>query len=508
MEFAGRVWRLADLLELGEAEEADREIDTYMVLARESGHPRFLAYGYMLQAMRALLRGDFEEAERSAWDALLRGRQMEDSNIFLCYHVQMATLRSLQGRPEEMNESLGIVVERVSEEAGKLLWATYQCWAGGTDQAHLSLSAVRWVSGGGPPPAFRLMALAALAFPAAATGKPPELEQVYQLLLPYAGRNVLAGRDVVVCLGPVARSLGILAASLSRFDEAAGHFEDALEANVRLRARPHLAYTQYEYSAMLLRRGRAEDAPRAAALLAQAFDTAKQLGMGHLLEVIQALNASPEEPLTTTGVANSQDSTLPALEEAGTFRLEGEYWTIAFQGKAVRMRDTKGLRYLQRLLREPGREFHVLDLAVGEGRSRSRGEARKPQDEPVGFRGDAGEILDPQAKAAYRARAAELEEEFEQAEAQGDTERGSRARTEIEFLNHELTSALGLGGRDRRAASAAERARFSVSKSLRSAVKRIGQAHPDLGDHLSATLKTGYFCAYTPDPRLPLSWQT
>jgi hypothetical protein len=259
---------------------------------------------------------------------------------------------------------------------------------------------------------------------------------------------------------------------------------------------------------MLLRRGRVEDGSRAAALLAQAFDTAQQLGMGHLLEQIRALRASPEELLTTTGVPNPQGSTLPAREEAGTYRLEGEYWTIAFQGTAVRLRDTKGLRYLQRLLREPGREFHVLDLAVGEDSSRSSGEARKPQHEPVGDRGDAGEILDPRAKAAYRARMTELEEELEEAEAQCDTERGSRARTEIDFLNHELTSALGLGGRDRRAASAAERARFSVSKSLRSAVKRIGQAHPVLGDHLAATLKTGYFCSYTPDPRLPLSWQT
>jgi hypothetical protein len=45
------------------------------------------------------------------------------------------------------------------------------------------------------------------------------------------------------------------------------------------------------------------------------------------------------------------------------FRREGEYWTIRYQGQVVRLRHAKGLLYLERLLREPGRHVHVTELA-------------------------------------------------------------------------------------------------------------------------------------------------
>jgi hypothetical protein len=54
----------------------------------------------------------------------------------------------------------------------------------------------------------------------------------------------------------------------------------------------------------------------------------------------------------------------------GTFRKEGEYWSIGYGGKALRLKDTKGLRYLAHLLRHPQDEFHVLD---GKGRARRAG---------------------------------------------------------------------------------------------------------------------------------------
>src|SRR5262245_34267159 len=43
-------------------------------------------------------------------------------------------------------------------------------------------------------------------------------------------------------------------------------------------------------------------------------------------------------------------------------RREGEFWTIVFDGQVCRLRDSKGLRYLEHLLGHPGSEFHVLDL--------------------------------------------------------------------------------------------------------------------------------------------------
>ncbi|MGH3927727.1 MAG: hypothetical protein ACRDTT_33505, partial [Pseudonocardiaceae bacterium] len=46
----------------------------------------------------------------------------------------------------------------------------------------------------------------------------------------------------------------------------------------------------------------------------------------------------------------------------GVFRREGEYWEVSHSDRAVRLKDMKGMRYLARLLADPTREFHALDL--------------------------------------------------------------------------------------------------------------------------------------------------
>jgi non-specific serine/threonine protein kinase len=118
-----------------------------------------------------------------------------------------------------------------------------------------------------------------------------------------------------------------------------------------------------------------------------------------------------------------------------------------------------------------------------------------------------GPALDIKAKEAYRNRLRDLEEELQEAEAWRDPERAARARYEIDFLTRELAGAVGLGGRDRTTGSDAERARVNVTRSVKAALARIRQLSPALGAHLDRTVRTGNFCSYNPDPRLPVSWQ-
>ena len=125
----------------------------------------------------------------------------------------------------------------------------------------------------------------------------------------------------------------------------------------------------------------------------------------------------------------------------------------------------------------------------------------------VGSLGDAGEMLDDQAKVAYRRRLSELHEDLEEAKAAGNVERAERAEQEIDALTAELSRAVGLGGRNRRAASASERARQSVTKTIRAVLDRIAQSDAALGDVLSRRIKTGTFCAYEPDPDFPIAWK-
>ena len=157
------------------------------------------------------------------------------------------------------------------------------------------------------------------------------------------------------------------------------------------------------------------------------------------------------------------------------------------------------MHYLARLLAEPGREFHVMDLVALESGARRRGTRARRS-------GDAGEMLDARAKEAYRRRLAEIEEDIEEARTMGDAARATQAEAERDFLVRELSRAVGLGGRDRRAGSASERARASVTRAVRQAMTRIRQHHPPLGRHLDHAIHTGTYCAYLPDPRVPSRW--
>ena len=194
---------------------------------------------------------------------------------------------------------------------------------------------------------------------------------------------------------------------------------------------------------------------------------------------------------------------------AGTnvFRREGDYWSVLFAGHTVRVRDLKGMRYLARLLADPGREHHVLDLVAAETGPGVPVDSVQAVDLSRSAVGDAGEILDARAKEAYRRRLAEIDDDIEQARATGDAERAAQADAERDFLVRELARAFGLSGRGRRAASASERARVGVTRAVRQAMARIGEHHPQLGEHLSRTVRTGTYCAYSPDPHAPAGWR-
>jgi class 3 adenylate cyclase len=183
-----------------------------------------------------------------------------------------------------------------------------------------------------------------------------------------------------------------------------------------------------------------------------------------------------------------------AREASGAlFRCDGEYWTIAWRGKRCLMKDVLGLRYIEQLLRHPGREFHVLDLVGGRCPTRVRG-------------GDGVAALDQEAKAAYRQRLRDLRDDLDEAERTCDVGRAARARDEEEALTEQLAAAVGLGGRDRQLASAAERARCTVTQGIRLALKRIRTTLPSLADELRLRVKTGLYCVYIPDPVHPTAW--
>lgn len=173
------------------------------------------------------------------------------------------------------------------------------------------------------------------------------------------------------------------------------------------------------------------------------------------------------------------------------FRREGEYRLILYGSDVFRLKETLGLSYLATLLAHPGREIHVLELVGSD----------------TALASHAGPVLDTEARRAYRERIEELAAELAEAERFNDPERAARYREELELLRTELARGEGLGGRERAAGSTSERARQAVTKALKSALARIAAESPSLSRHLASTVRTGTYCRYDPDPRLPIIWR-
>jgi hypothetical protein len=188
----------------------------------------------------------------------------------------------------------------------------------------------------------------------------------------------------------------------------------------------------------------------------------------------------------------------------------GDYWVIRYQGQSALVKATRGLNYLAYLLRRPGQEVHVTELlatAIDVKTLALRGSSRAACGDAVTARlRCAFPILDSQAKTEYKRRIDELRKDAEEAERFNDFYRAARSRNEIDAIAERLAAAIGLGGRDRAAASDAERARSAVTKRIKEARDRIAQVLPALGHHFAARIKTGYFCSYSPHPDRRVAW--
>jgi hypothetical protein len=193
---------------------------------------------------------------------------------------------------------------------------------------------------------------------------------------------------------------------------------------------------------------------------------------------------------------------------------EGDYWSLSWGGNVVRLRDGRGPRYLAALLARPGVDQWSIELArdtaadPGEARSvrmAAAGDVEAERTTAAGL-GDAGEFLDDEARAAYRCRLEDLRHDLDQARDRDDADAAETILCEMHQLGSSLAAAVGLGGRSRRAGSAAERARQSVSKALRATVRKVAATDSWLGHYLKATVSTGTACRFDPDPRHPVHW--
>src|SRR5262245_52826724 len=134
---------------------------------------------------------------------------------------------------------------------------------------------------------------------------------------------------------------------------------------------------------------------------------------------------------------------------SGVFSRSGDYWTIGLGASRLPIKDIKGLGYIQRLLQHPGKQFHALDLLKTADPGPIKTDVVGPEEAlPVGvtirhgLSGDAGEMLDPQAKREYQRHLDKLNELLEDQRDRGNQERAEQIESEIDILKREIARAV------------------------------------------------------------------
>jgi len=438
----GRRLRLVALLEAGAIADWEADVLAYRAAAEALRHPLYAWYVPLWRGMRALGAGRFDECRAALAEAAAIGERAASGNAIMLVQTQLWCLRAEDGDTAGLLDMLDNL-ETVSIPAPwlQITRALVLAQVGRTEDARAQLEAVIPLLPALARDSEWLPAMAQVAETIALTGPHQVARWAYDALSPYAGLVVVEGICAAV-RGPVHRHLALLADALGEHEAAAAHRRSAVAE-------------------------------------------ARALGAAALAARVEA-EARPVRPVQRADHA---------------FRRDGEVWTLAYCGREVRMRDSKGLRDLHALLASPGTAVAALDLATAAGGQRPGASAG-----PDGLHApsDTGEVIDAQARAAYRQRLSELEEAAAEADAAADIERSARIATERDALVEALTGAYGLGGRVRRSGSAAERARTAVTARIRDSIRRIGDAHPDLGRHLARSVRTGTFCVYEPDQ--PVRW--
>ncbi len=556
--YIGTLARADCFRQWGQVAKAEAEVEAMMLLGRLS---RLSVCGWGAQcfaAYRALLRGHFDDAQRLAREALEFAERMRGAPSGHIFWPAMIAQYRERGRIAEIepiaNESLR---QRPASALYRALLATVNLHLGRNVLARAEFEAI---ADDGftniPRDGGFLACCAALAELCAAFDDSSRAAELLKILKPYTDLHAVFGP--LAGYGAVARYAGLAAATAQLYSEAEDYFGKAIAMNAQADSRTYAAYTRADYAAMLLRRGAKSDLLKASHLLEGLQEFSEAIGMNALavrvLELTKAVDAGLTanklelptgqllEPADLSTLARDRspvvrDSTTVRAHQAekdshrnlapesdsafdlllrtagdsqdappGALSRDGDYWTIQYNGQHYRLKHVKGLACLAVLLAHPGTEVHSVNLAMlTEGQPVQDGAAAtSPEDSTGDGLGDAGPMLDARAKAEYKRRLTELRAALEQARDAGDAGAIARAEDEIDFIEAEISRAVGLGGRDRMASSVTERARLSVTKSIKSAVAKIAQQNRDLGNYLAATIRTGNFCSYQPDPELPL----
>lgn len=287
--FVGHMCRYASLVRAGIIGEADTTLETADALARELRQPIFAFHVVRLRAAQALLAGRIAEGEHLAEAMWQKGQEtgVPGPTLDAMLIGFRLSAREQQGRLADMDEELSQLVDG---QPGWLLpmvvRARLHCDAGRPALAGPLFVGLKADGFGGiPRDQGWLETVIHLAAVSHALADAEAAAILYQILSPYVGQNTFTP---VGSVGPVDGALAVLAATMSRYDDAERHFAAAEELCGRLQAPGWTACVRARW-AQMLRSTEPGDSGRSLTLAAQALADAETLGLSGLAGQLREL---------------------------------------------------------------------------------------------------------------------------------------------------------------------------------------------------------------------------
>lgn len=294
LTFYAAAYRAHAGMEAGDLAAADAALAVVHSVASELREPILQWYDLITRSKRELLGGTLEDTERLAQAGLEAGHRAGQQDAFFLFAAQLLVVRMHQGRLGELASAIGGGERRLEGSRSIPLLthaylATIHFQAGDETAARRSFERLMGNDLEDLPNDFAWLPVVALAsMICAGLGDRERAETLLALLEPYAERFVDMGSS---WLGAASHYLGLLCSALERDEQATAYFERALEAHGRLGGRVWLAHTQIELADHLQRGGGPEQAERAAALIAEALEAARELDLGAVAERAGSLQA-------------------------------------------------------------------------------------------------------------------------------------------------------------------------------------------------------------------------
>lgn len=280
LEMRAYLMRLSFHLALGDVVNADRDLEGFERLAFDLRQPQHLWQVPLLRASRMMIEGRLADAEQLAEEARDAGERASEPLAQQFYVIQCCLIYRWQDR---LDEIAGAVFDKAARYPAIPIWQVMEALVhfeqGDVEQSRSRFERLAEGDFAGLPRDEQWSgALAMLCEVAFRLGDSARAETLHELLEPYSGQTVVAGRSAT-CWGPVDRCLGLASAAAGRLDRAVSELEAATEHAQQMGDRPFLAECGMNLARVLSRRDRYGDRAWALKLVDRCLRASQEMEM-------------------------------------------------------------------------------------------------------------------------------------------------------------------------------------------------------------------------------------